>query len=111
MDSTHATKSSHNNSYWNRFYHSQWNPNNWDFTAKKVATVAAIILILSIGITFISALLVQFPNAAGAFLGIFGILALASLVVMTVGIVKHNKDQPHRKMESIYKDAIDGERR
>lgn len=85
---THSDTSCWNNC-WNRFTTSKWNPKNWNYTWEKITKVAAIVLVSCIVVIAVSALLSQYPQALGAFYTIFGIISVASLIALVIGVVKH----------------------
>lgn len=85
---THSDTSCWNNC-WNSFTTSKWNPKNWNYTWEKITKIAAIILASCIVVIAVSALLSQYPQALGAFYTIFGIISVASLIALVIGVVKH----------------------
>lgn len=71
------------------WHSSSFNPKTWNLTAKRVAELAAIVVGICAMAILVSGLMVQYPEASGAFFTAFGIVGAAGLIAMTVALVKH----------------------
>ncbi len=70
------------------------NPSTWDLTAKKVAQLAIVLVIICAFSILVSGLMVNYPEASGAFFTAFSIAGTAGLIIMSVALVKHFRHKP-----------------
>lgn len=70
------------------------NPRTWNCTEKRVAQIAALVLLVCALALTACILIVQYPAASSAFITTFSILTVASLVTLIVALVKHYQNRP-----------------
>ena len=79
-------------SCWNRLK-TQLSPQKWEITSQKVAKYALILIAICAACIVISALMVEYPQASGAFFSLFGVALAVSVITLIIALVK-SRQQP-----------------